>query len=104
MAMTLGPMTQTPPLPHLGRVTVPSSRLVTLFVNDEEVASSPVKFGFTMMVSWSGLDIGRDRGSPVSHYAAPFEFNGTLYSVTVTLQPQKGLDGDAVGQVEMARQ
>ena len=34
--------------------------------------------GFFNFVSWAGLDIGRDRGSPVSHYAAPFAFTGSL--------------------------
>ena len=69
-----------------------------------KTGSTQYKFGFNSMISWSGLDIGRDRGSPVSHYAAPFEFSGKLFSVTVKLQAQKGLDGKAVGEAEMARQ
>ena len=56
------------------------------------------------MTSWSGLDIGRDRDSPVSHFAAPFEFTGKLFSVTATLLARKGLDGNTAGQAEMARQ
>ena len=104
MTMALGPMVMTPPLPHLGRVMVPSSRQASLFVDGDEVASASMRFGFTTMISWSGLDIGRDRGSPVSHYAAPFEFTGKLFSVTVTLQAQKGLPDNAVAQLEMARQ
>ena len=60
--------------------------------------------GPTTMISWAGLDIGRDRGSPVSHYKAPFAFTGRLLKVTVTLEAQQALDGDAVGHVEMARQ
>jgi arylsulfatase len=102
--MVLGPMVLTPPMPRMGQVMVPSSRTGHLMVDGLVVASMPFKFGFTMMVSWSGLDIGRDRGSPVSHYVAPFEFTGKLYSVAVDLDPQQGLDGDAVGLVEMARQ
>ncbi len=102
--MTVGPMMLTPPLPHLGRVMLPSSRRGTLLVDGEEAGSAEYKFGFNSMISWSGLDIGRDRGSPVSHYAAPFEFSGKLFSVTVNLQTQKGLDGKAVGEAEMARQ
>ena len=94
----------TPPLPQLGRVTLPSSRRGTLLVDGEEAGSTQYKFGFNSMISWRGLDIGRDRGSPVSHYAAPFEFSGKLFSVTVSLQTQKGLDGKAVGEAEMARQ
>ena len=44
------------------------------------------QFGFNTLISWSGLDIGRDRGSPVSHYAAPFEFTGRLLRVTVVMR------------------
>jgi hypothetical protein len=102
--MTVGPMVLTPPLPHLGRVMVPSSRLGTLLIDGNEVASSSIKFGFNSMISWSGLDIGRDRGSPVSDYAAPFVFTGKLFKVTVTLQAQKGLPEAAVAQAELARQ
>ena len=60
--------------------------------------------GFTSLISWSCLDIARDRASPVSHYAAPFEFTGRLFKRVMTLQAHLGLPGDAVGQAEMARQ
>ncbi|MBL8351987.1 MAG: sulfatase-like hydrolase/transferase [Burkholderiaceae bacterium] len=60
--------------------------------------------GFDTLISWSGLDIGLDRGSPVSHLEAPFAFTGRLRQVTVTLDAPAGLDGEALGQVEMARQ
>ena len=61
--------------------------------------------GFNTMISWSGLDIGLDRGSPVGHYEAPNVLSGAkLYSVNVTLSPVQGLDGEAVGAAEMARQ
>ncbi len=102
--MVVGPMVLTPPLPHLGRVVVPSSRTGVLWVDGVEVAQTEFKFGFNSMISWSGLDIGRDRGSPVSHYAAPFEFGGKLFKITVTLQAQKGLPDAAVAQAELARQ
>ncbi len=49
----------------------------------------------------AGLDNGRDRGSPVSHYAAPFEFTGTLLKVTVTLAPAQEVDGAGMGRAEM---
>jgi arylsulfatase len=104
LRMEMGPLVLTPPLPGVGRVPVPSSRQATLQVDGAEVASAPVRFGFQTMVSWSGLDIGRDRGSPVSHYAAPFECTARLRCVTVTLQPPLALDGDALGRAEMARQ
>ena len=37
--------------------------------------------GLPGFISWSGLDIGRDCGSPGSHYAAPFGFTGNLIHV-----------------------
>jgi hypothetical protein len=49
-------------------------------------------------------DVGRDRGSPVSDYAAPFPFTGTLRRVTVTMDGDQSLDGDGIGRAEMARQ
>ena len=60
--------------------------------------------GFNNFISWSGLDIGRDRGSPVSDYPAPFEFGGVLRKVSVTLDPPQTLDGEAAGRAQMARQ
>jgi arylsulfatase len=102
--MQLGPMVLTPPLPTLGRVAVPASRRGSLLIDDEAAGEIMFKAGFTSLISWSGLDIGRDRASPVSHYAAPFEFSGRLFKVTVTLEPQHELDGAAVGNAEMARQ
>ena len=52
----------------------------------------------------TGLDIGRDRGSPVADYASPFAFSGILKKVTVTMDPDQVLDGNAIGEAEMARQ
>ncbi|KAF4531259.1 hypothetical protein B566_EDAN019337 [Ephemera danica] len=61
--------------------------------------------GFHTMISWSGLDIGLDRGSPVGHYEAPFTLQGArLFKVRVLLAPVQQLDGAAVGAAEMARQ
>lgn len=102
--MQLGPMFLTPPLPGLGRVVLPSSRTGSLWIDGEAAGELAYKAGFTSLISWSGLDIGRDRASPVSHYAAPFEFTGRLFKVVMTLQAQQGLPGGAVGQAEMARQ
>ena len=59
---------------------------------------------FNNFISWSGLDIGRDRGSPVSHYDAPFEFTGQLKRVTVVMHNDQKLDGEGIGSAEMARQ
>jgi len=102
--MRLGPLVLTPPMPGHGRVVVPASRTASLWIDDVQVAEAPCTLGFATLISWSGLDIGRDRGSPVSHYAAPFAFTGRLVCVTVDLQPQQPLDGHGIGQAEMARQ
>ena len=59
---------------------------------------------FFALIAWSGLDIGRDRGSPVSDYDSPFAFNGLLRKVTVTMDPDQSLDWEAAGAAEMARQ
>jgi hypothetical protein len=48
--------------------------------------------------------IGRDRGSPVSHYESPFTFTGTLNKVTVTMEDDQVLDGDGIGRAQLARE
>src|SRR5205085_1651754 len=57
----------------------------TLLIDGEPAGSLQTQLGFNNFISWSGLDIGRDRSSPVSHYEAPFEFNGRLLRVTVDM-------------------
>jgi len=76
----------------------------TLLIDGEPAGALQTQLGFHNLISWSGLDIGRDRGSPVSHYDAPFEFTGRLLRVTVAMHDDQKLDGDDVGKSEMARQ
>jgi hypothetical protein len=77
----------------------------TRLIDGEKAGSLQTQFGFHMLISWSGLDIGRHRGSPVSHYDAPFEFEGRLSRVTVVVHDDQKLGGgDAVGNAQMARQ
>ena len=73
-------------------------------IDGEPAGSLQTPFGFHNLISWSGLDIGRDRSSPVSHYTAPFEFTGRLLKVTVDMHDDQKLDGDGIGAAEMARQ
>ena len=40
----------------------------------------------------------------MADYAAPFEFTGKLVKVTVTMDPDQVLNGDAIAEAEMARQ
>jgi arylsulfatase len=76
----------------------------TLLIDGEPAGSLQTQLGFHTLISWSGLDIGLDRSSPVSHYEAPFEFTGRLMRVTVAMHNDQKLDGEGVGAAEMARQ
>lgn len=79
-------------------------RTFTLMVDGKPAGELHTHMGFMTLISWSGLDIGRDRGSPVGDYPEPFKFTGGLKTVTVTMDADQDLDGDAVGDAEMARQ
>ena len=59
---------------------------------------------FVVTISWSGLDVGRDRASPVSDYDAPFEFTGRIRRVVIDLDDDQELDHAAVGDAERARE
>ena len=64
---------------------------------------------FWLMVSWSGLDVGFDRGTTVSDYdgtgrfVGPFRFTGTLLQVRVDLEDDQELDGASAADNEVAR-
>jgi arylsulfatase len=94
----LAPTTQTTPR------TGPGASEFTLLIDGVPAGSVRSPLGFANFISWTGLDIGRDRGSPVSHYAAPFAFTGKLVKVTVTMDADQRLDGDGVGRAQMARE
>ena len=79
-------------------------RAFTLTVDGKPAGEVVANTGFVTLISWSGLDIGLDRGSPVAGYAAPFAFTGTLRKVTVVMDADQTLDGAAIGEAEMARQ
>jgi arylsulfatase len=90
--------------PPSGRGAGTRVNAFTLLIDGEPAGTLETHLGFVNFISWSGLDIGRDRGSPVSHYPAPFAFTGTLVRVTVTMDDDQALDGDGVGRSQMARQ
>ena len=75
-----------------------------LLVDGEVVATQATDNIFFLMISWSGLDIGLDRGTAVSHYDAPNIFTGELIKVTVDLADDQIIDGDGVGRAEMMRE
>ena len=77
---------------------------ITLLIDGAPVGCIETKFGLPNFISWSGLDIGRDRGSPVSLYEAPFTFTGRLLRVEVTMDVDQRLDGDGIGAAIMARE
>ncbi len=79
-------------------------RSIRLLIDGEDAGAAETPLGFHTLISWSGLDIGRDRGSPVADYDAPFAFSGTLTKVTVAMDSDQALDGGAIGDAEMARQ
>jgi arylsulfatase A-like enzyme len=66
--------------------------------------TGPTRDMFRLLISWSGLDIGRDRGSLVSQYTSPFAFTGKLSKFTVTIDNDQALDAEAAGRAEMGRQ
>ena len=96
----LGP----PPAAAIGAGPISQHRTGTLLINGEPAGSLQSKIGFNNFISWSGLDIGRDRGSPVSYYVAPFEFTGFLKKVTVTLGPPRAVDQEGAAKAAMGRE
>ena len=78
--------------------------VATLLIDGEAVGGFEEQLGFISFISWSGLDIGRDRGSPVSHYEAPFEFTGKLRKVTVLMDDDQVLDATAAAEATLARE
>ncbi|MFZ5670390.1 MAG: arylsulfatase [Pseudomonadota bacterium] len=83
---------------------VDGQRRIVLLIDGAHAGEISTPLGFFNFISWSGLDIGFDRGSPVGDYAAPFRFTGLLKTVTVTMDDDQALDGEGIGAAEMARQ
>lgn len=82
----------------------PDGRTFTLTIQGEPAGSLTARAGFATLISWSGLDIGLDRGSPVADYPAPFSFTGQLRKVTVTMDDDQAVEAEAAAAAEMARQ
>jgi len=75
----------------------------TLSIDGVDVGSMETDHFFFTLISFSGLDIGLDRGSPVGRYDAPFSFTGTLRRVVVDMDHDQDVDHDAAGEVQVAR-
>ncbi|MFO1160766.1 MAG: arylsulfatase [Reyranellaceae bacterium] len=78
--------------------------VATLLIDGEAVGGFDTQHGFVSFISWSGLDIGRDRNSPVSHYEAPFAFTGTLRKVTVVMDDDQEIDAEKAAAAVLARE
>ncbi len=82
----------------------------TLMIDGEAAGVLETDRIFWLMISWSGLDVGFDRGTTVSDYdgtgrhTGPFAFTGTLIKVTVELDPDQDVDHDASGRAELGRE
>jgi len=77
---------------------------MTVLVDGEPAGTAETDRIFVVTISWSGLDVGRDRGSPVGAYAAPNEFTGRIRRVVFDLDDDQVLDHQAVGEAESARE
>jgi arylsulfatase len=75
-----------------------------LVIDGAAVATQETANIFFLMISWSGLDIGLDRGTAVSNYEAPNRFTGDLIKVTIDLADDQLLDGHGLGRAEMMRE
>jgi arylsulfatase len=84
--------------------TGPGLSEFTLLIDGVPAGRIESRRGFFNFIAWTGLDIGRDRGSAVSHYQAPFGFTGKLIKVTVTMDDDQMLDEDGVGRAQLARE
>jgi hypothetical protein len=84
--------------------TGPSVSELTLLIDGKPVGCNRSRLGFFNFISWTGLDIGRDRGSPVSDYESPFEFTGKFIKVTVTMDDDQMPGGDGTGRAQLARE
>lgn len=82
----------------------------TLLIDGSEVGVMETDQIFWLMISWSGLDIGLDRGTTVADYdrtgrhIGPFAYTGRLVDVTVDLDDDQQVDHDAAGDTELARE
>ncbi|MGC8532529.1 MAG: arylsulfatase [Acidiphilium sp.] len=100
----VGPMVRFAAPGHAGMMAKTAFHEGVLLVDDDEVGRLRCESGFNTLISWSGLDIGMSRGSPVGEYAPPFRFTGQIQRIEMRLEPRGLVSGDGIGQAEMARQ
>ena len=76
---------------------------LTMFIDDVQVGTMTTSNIFWILISWSGLDIGLDRGTPVSNYESPFLFTGHLTKVEISLDNDQVLDFHGESRATMSR-
>ena len=79
-------------------------RNIELIIDGVAAGSGRSALGFALLISWSGLDIGLDRGTTVVNYPGPFEFTGLLRKVNFRLAKQNQMDSAAMSKIQIARQ
>ncbi len=81
----------------------------TLLIDGEPAGAMATANAFAVTISWSGLDVGYDRGTTVQSYRNdgslndPFEFTGTLTKVTVDLDDDQELDHGRAADAAVSR-
>jgi len=81
--------------------------LAQLYIDDKLVGQAEFPYTTPLMFGVAGgaLECGRDSGAPVTPaYAPPFEFTGTIHSVTVDVSGELIRDTEAEMRMIMARQ
>ncbi len=87
----------------------PNARHASLLINDDVVAEMDTDHVFVVLISWSGLDVGFDRGTTVADYdgtgqfLGPFAFTGVLEKVEVVLVDDQAALERAHVEAELAR-
>lgn len=84
--------------------TGPGLSEFTVLIDGEPVGVGESRLGFFNFVSWAGLDIGCNRGSPVSDYEGAFAFTGRLNRVEVHMDDDQALDSESLAAAELARE
>src|SRR5262249_37913136 len=78
------------------------TNIATLLIDGEPCGRFETTVGFVAFISWSGLDIGRNRASPVSHYEAPFAFPGKLRKAPMTMDDDQTLAAETAATAAIA--
>jgi arylsulfatase len=82
----------------------------TLLIDGQPAGSMETDQIFWLMISWSGLDIGLDRGTTVADYdgtgrfMGPNNYTGELVRVSVDLAMDQDVDHDAAGETDLGRE